>query len=34
MRIRYIFDTLTSVEICESVKTDGKVNKIYEGVIY
>ena len=35
-RIRkgYIIDTLTSVDICEIVKMGGKVNEIYEGVIY
>ena len=29
-----IIDTLTLVEICEIVKSGGKVIKIYEGVIY
>ena len=35
-RIRhgYNIDTLTSVDICEVAKIGGKVNKIYEGVIY
>ena len=30
----YIIDTLTSVDICEIVKTGGRVIEIYEGVIY
>ena len=30
----YIIDTLTSVVICQIVKTGGKVFQIYEGVIY
>ena len=34
MRNGYIIDTLTSVDICEIVKIGGKVNEIYEGVIY
>ena len=34
MRNGYIFDTLTSVDICEIVKIDGRVTEIYEGVIY
>ena len=34
MRKGYIIDTLTSVDICEIVKIGGKVNEIYEGVIY
>ena len=34
MRNRYINDTLTSVDICEIVKTSGTINRIYEGVIY
>ena len=34
MRNGYIVDTLTSVDICEIVKNCGKVNEIYEGVIY
>ena len=34
MRIGYIIDTLTSVDICEIVKIGGKVIEIYEGVIY
>ena len=34
MRNGYIFDTLTSVDICEIVKIDGRVIEIYEGVIY
>ena len=35
-RIRngYIFDTLTSVDICEIIKIGGKVIEFYEGVIY
>ena len=33
MRSRYSIDTLTSVDICEIIKMDGKVNRIYEGVI-
>ena len=34
MRICYIIDTLTSVDICEIVKIGGKVIEIYQGVIY
>ena len=34
MRNGYIIDTLTSVDICETVKASGKVIEIYEGVIY
>ena len=34
MRIRYIIDTLTSVDIQELVKIGGKVVQIDEGVIY
>ena len=34
MRIGYIIDTLTSVDIQEIVKIDEKVIEIYEGVIY
>ena len=34
MRNGYIIDTLTSVDICENVKTGGRVIEIYEGVIY
>ena len=34
MRIGYIIDTLTSVDIQENVKIGGKVIEIYEGVIY
>ena len=34
MRNGYIIDTLTSVDICEIVKTGGIVIQIYEGVIY
>ena len=34
MRIGYIIDTLTSVDIQEIVKIGGKVIGIYEGVIY
>ena len=34
MRNGYNIDTLTSVDICEVAKIGGKVNKIYEGVIY
>ena len=34
MRNGYIIDTLTSVDICEIVKTGGKVIEIYKGVIY
>ena len=32
MRNGYITDTLTSVDICEIVKTIGRVIEIYEGV--
>ena len=34
MRNGYIIDTLTSVDIQENVKIGGKVEEIYEGVIY
>ena len=34
MRKGYIIDTLTSVDICEIVKTGARVIEIYEGVIY
>ena len=34
MRNGYIIDTLTSVDICETVKIGGKVIEIYQGVIY
>ena len=34
MRIGYIVETLTSIDICETVKKSGKVIEIYEGVIY
>ena len=34
MRNGYIIDTLTSVDIHESVKIGGRVNEIYQGVIY
>ena len=34
MRNGYIIETLTSVDIQEIIKTDGKVKEIYEGVIY
>ena len=34
MRNGYIIDTLTAVDICESVKIGGKVIEIFEGVIY
>ena len=34
MRNGYIIDTLTSVDICEIVKTGGRVIETYEGVIY
>ena len=34
MRKGYIIDTLTSIDICEIVKTCGRVIEIYEGVIY
>ena len=34
MRIRYIIDTLTSVDIQELAKIGGKVIEIYDGVIY
>ena len=34
MRNGYIIDTLISVDICEIVKTGGRVIEIYEGVIY
>ena len=33
MRKNYIIDTLTSVDICETVEMGGKVIKIYENVI-
>ena len=34
MRNGYIFDTLTSVEICEIVKTGGRVIDTYKSVSY
>ena len=34
MRYGYIIDIITSVDICETVKTGGRVIEIYEGVIY
>ena len=34
MRNGYIIDTLTSVDLCEIVKTCGKVIQTHEGVIY
>ena len=34
MRNGYIIETLTSVDIQETVKIDGKVIETYEGVIY
>ena len=34
MRNGYITDTLTSVDICETVKIGGKVVEIYGGGIY
>ena len=34
MRNGYIVDTLTSVDICGTVKIGGKVIEIYKGVIY
>ena len=34
MRNGYIIDTLTSVDLQESVKYDGKIIEIYQGVIY
>ena len=34
MRNGYIFDTLASVGICETVKIGGKLIEIYEGFIY
>ena len=34
MRNGYIIDVLTSVDIQEFVKNDGKVIGIYEGLIY
>ena len=34
MSIGYIIDLLTSVDIQEIVKIGGRVNQIYEGVIY
>ena len=34
MRKAYIIDTLTSVDICEIVKSGGKLIEIYEGVLY
>ena len=34
MRNGFIIDTLTSVDICEIVKTGARVVQIYEGVIY
>ena len=34
MRNRYVIDTLTSVDFCETVKIGGRVIEIYEGVFY
>ena len=34
MKKGYVINTLTSVEICETVKIGGKVIDIYDGVIY
>ena len=34
MRNAYIIDTLTSVDIQENLKIEGKVIQFYEGVIY
>ena len=34
MRNGYIIDTLTSADICEIIKTGGRVIEVYEGVIY
>ena len=34
MKNRYFIDMLTSVDISESVKVDGKVIKNYKGVIF
>ena len=34
MRNGYIIDTLTSIDIQEIVKIEGKVIEMYEGVIY
>ena len=34
MRNGYIIDTIRSIDICEIVKTGGRVIEIYEGVIY
>ena len=34
MRNGYIIDTLTSVEIQETVKSRGKIIQVYEGIIY
>ena len=34
MRSGYFIDTLTSVDIRETVKLGGKISKIYEGVHY
>ena len=34
MRNGYIIHTLTTIDICETVKMVGKVIGIYEGVIY
>ena len=34
MRNVYIIDALTSVDICEIVKSGGRVIEIYEGVLY
>ena len=34
MRKGYIFDTLTSVDVCENAKTSGRVIEFYEGVIF
>ena len=34
MRNGYIIDTITSVDICQIIKTGGRVIEIYEGVVY
>ena len=34
MRKGYILDTITTVDICETVKIEGKVIEVYESVIY
>ena len=34
MRIGYILDTLTSIDICEIVKIGGKTIEVYKGVTY